>query len=121
VRNADLKGRRRSLGNEDLAARAKIVKLKLDEFQGGGFTLSPTSAFSASTAFSAITQPAAGYDSGVGMGEERAVVRKGMVRANNMIVARWRSSPCRRCAMGAQYPSETLRAMSSSQPRCWST
>src|SRR5476651_1337169 len=41
VRNADMKGLAQIASEmKDLAARAKIGKLKLDEFQGGGFTIS---------------------------------------------------------------------------------
>ena len=41
VRNADMKGLAQIASEmKDLAARAKAGKLKLDEFQGGGFTIS---------------------------------------------------------------------------------
>ncbi|MBV8168387.1 MAG: pyruvate dehydrogenase complex dihydrolipoamide acetyltransferase [Alphaproteobacteria bacterium] len=110
VRNADLKG----LGQiatemKDLAARAKVGKLKLDEFQGGGFTISNLGMFGINS-FAAIINPPQAMILAVGMGEERAVVRKGQVVARNMM-------SCTLAvdhrvvdgAMGAQYL-QTLRA-----------
>jgi len=85
VRNADMKG----LGQiatemKDLAARAKTGKLKLEEFQGGGFTISNLGMFGIQT-FSAIINPPQAMILAVGAGEERAVVRKGQVVARNMM------------------------------------
>ena len=110
VRNADMKG----LGQiatemKDLAARAKTGKLKLDEFQGGGFTISNLGMFGINN-FAAIINPPQAMILAVGMGEERAVVRKGQVVARNMM-------SCTLAvdhrvvdgAMGAQYL-QTLRA-----------
>jgi pyruvate dehydrogenase E2 component (dihydrolipoamide acetyltransferase) len=110
VRNADMKG----LGQiatemKDLAARAKIGKLKLEEFQGGGFTISNLGMFGIDS-FAAIINPPQAMILAVGKGEERAVVRKGQVVARNMM-------SCTLAvdhrvvdgAMGAQYL-QTLRA-----------
>jgi pyruvate dehydrogenase E2 component (dihydrolipoamide acetyltransferase) len=57
VRNADMKGVAQiSIEMKDLAARAKIGKLKLDEFQGGGFTISNLGMFGVKE-FAAIINP----------------------------------------------------------------
>jgi pyruvate dehydrogenase E2 component (dihydrolipoamide acetyltransferase) len=110
VRNADMKGLAQiALEMKDLAARAKIGKLKLDEFQGGGFTISNLGMFGINS-FSAIINPPQAMILAVGMGEERAVVRKGQVVVRNMM-------SCTLAvdhrvvdgAMGAQYL-QTLRA-----------
>jgi pyruvate dehydrogenase E2 component (dihydrolipoamide acetyltransferase) len=110
VRNADLKGLAQIAAEmKDLAARAKIGKLKLDEFQGGGFTISNLGMFGINS-FSAIINPPQAMILAVGMGEERAVARKGQVVVRNMM-------SCTLAvdhrvvdgAMGAQYL-QTLRA-----------
>jgi len=110
VRNADLKGLGQIASEmKDLAARAKIGKLKLDEFQGGGFTISNLGMFGINS-FSAIINPPQAMILAVGMGEERAVARKGQVVVRNMM-------SCTLAvdhrvvdgAMGAQYL-QTLRA-----------
>jgi pyruvate dehydrogenase E2 component (dihydrolipoamide acetyltransferase) len=110
VRNADLKGLAQIASEmKDLAARAKIGKLKLDEFQGGGFTISNLGMFGINS-FSAIINPPQAMILAVGMGEERAVARKGQVVVRNMM-------SCTLAvdhrvvdgAMGAQYL-QTLRA-----------
>ncbi len=85
VRNADMKG----LGQiatemKDLAARAKTGKLKLEEFQGGGFTISNLGMFGINS-FAAIINPPQAMILAVGVGEERAVVRKGQVVVRNMM------------------------------------
>lgn len=85
VRNADMKGLAQiATEMKDLAARAKIGKLKLEEFQGGGFTISNLGMFGIQT-FSAIINPPQAMILAVGAGEERAVVRKGHVVARNMM------------------------------------
>jgi pyruvate dehydrogenase E2 component (dihydrolipoamide acetyltransferase) len=85
VRNADLKGLAQIAAEmKDLAARAKTGKLKLDEFQGGGFTISNLGMFGINS-FAAIINPPQAMILAVGMGEERAVVRKGQVIARNMM------------------------------------
>jgi len=110
VRNADLKGVAQiSIEMKDLAARAKTGKLKLDEFQGGGFTISNLGMFGVKE-FAAIINPPQAMILAVGMGEERAVVRKGQMVVRNMM-------SCTLAvdhrvvdgAMGAQYL-QTLRA-----------
>ena len=110
VRNADLKGLAQIASEmKDLAARAKVGKLKLDEFQGGGFTISNLGMFGINS-FSAIINPPQAMILAVGMGEERVVVRKGQVVVRNMM-------SCTLAvdhrvvdgAMGAQYL-QTLRA-----------
>ena len=110
VRNADMKGLGQIASEmKDLAARAKVGKLKLDEFQGGGFTISNLGMFGINS-FSAIINPPQAMILAVGMGEERAVARKGQVVVRTMM-------SCTLAvdhrvvdgAMGAQYL-QTLRA-----------
>ena len=85
VRNADLKGLAQiATEMKDLAARAKTGKLKLEEFQGGGFTISNLGMFGINS-FAAIINPPQAMILAIGMGEERAVVRKGQVVARNMM------------------------------------
>jgi pyruvate dehydrogenase E2 component (dihydrolipoamide acetyltransferase) len=110
VRNADMKGLARiSEEMKDLAARAKVGKLKLEEFQGGGFTISNLGMFGVKD-FAAIINPPQAMILAVGVGEERVVVRKGQMVVRNMM-------NCTLAvdhrvvdgAMGAQYL-QTLRA-----------
>ncbi len=85
VRNADMKGLAQIASEmKDLAARAKIGKLKLDEFQGGGFTISNLGMFGINS-FAAIINPPQAMILAVGVGEERPVVRKGQVVVRNMM------------------------------------
>jgi len=85
VRNADMKGLAQIASEmKDLAARAKAGKLKLDEFQGGGFTISNLGMFGIDS-FAAIINPPQAMILAVGKGEERAVVRKGQVVVRNMM------------------------------------
>jgi pyruvate dehydrogenase E2 component (dihydrolipoamide acetyltransferase) len=85
VRNADMKGLAQIASEmKDLAARAKTGKLKLDEFQGGGFTISNLGMFGIDS-FAAIINPPQAMILAVGKGEERAVVRKGQVVVRNMM------------------------------------
>jgi pyruvate dehydrogenase E2 component (dihydrolipoyllysine-residue acetyltransferase) len=85
VRNADMKGLAQiATEMKDLAARAKTGKLKLDEFQGGGFTISNLGMFGIQN-FSAIINPPQAMILAVGVGEERAVVRKGQMVVRNMM------------------------------------
>jgi len=85
VRNADMKGVAQiSIEMKDLAARAKTGKLKLDEFQGGGFTISNLGMFGVKE-FAAIINPPQAMILAVGVGEERAVVRKGEMVVRNMM------------------------------------
>ena len=85
VRNADLKGMAQIASEmKDLAARAKVGKLKLEEFQGGGFTISNLGMFGVQH-FGAIINPPQAMILAVGAGEERAVARKGQVVVRNMM------------------------------------
>jgi pyruvate dehydrogenase E2 component (dihydrolipoamide acetyltransferase) len=85
VRNADMKGAAQiSVEMKDLAARAKLGKLKLEEFQGGGFTISNLGMFGI-THFSAIINPPQAMILAVGAGEERVVARKGQAVVRNMM------------------------------------
>src|SRR5262249_19340624 len=73
VRNAEMKGVAQiSIEMKDLAARAKEGKLKLNEFQGGGFTISNPGMFGIQN-FAAIINPPQAMILAVGMGEERVV------------------------------------------------
>ena len=77
IRNADRKGLSEiSLEMRELAGRAKLGKLKLDEFQGGGFSISNMGMFGV-TAFSAIINPPQAAILAVGAGAKRPVVKNG--------------------------------------------
>ena len=77
IRNADRKGLAEiSLEMRELAGRAKLGKLKLEEFQGGGFSISNMGMFGV-TAFSAIINPPQAAILAVGAGAKRAVVKGG--------------------------------------------
>jgi pyruvate dehydrogenase E2 component (dihydrolipoamide acetyltransferase) len=85
VRNADMKGAARiATEMKDLAARAKSGKLKLEEFQGGGFTISNLGMFGV-THFAAIINPPQAMILAVGAGEERVVARKGQAVVRTMM------------------------------------
>ncbi|MFI5033528.1 MAG: pyruvate dehydrogenase complex dihydrolipoamide acetyltransferase [Reyranellales bacterium] len=85
VRNADLKGVAQiSIEMKDLAGRAKTGKLKLEEFQGGGFTISNLGMFGVQH-FGAIINPPQAMILAVGAGEERVVARKGEMVIRNMM------------------------------------
>ncbi|MCW8085410.1 pyruvate dehydrogenase complex dihydrolipoamide acetyltransferase [Sabulicella glaciei] len=77
VRQADRKGLS-AISNEmkDLAARAKSGKLKPDEFQGGGFSISNMGMYGVSHFAAIINPPQAGILA-VGAGEQRPVVKDG--------------------------------------------
>ena len=77
VRQADRKSLA-VISNEmkELAGRAKAGKLKLDEFQGGGFSISNLGMYGIRE-FSAVINPPQGAILAVGAGEPRAVVRDG--------------------------------------------
>jgi pyruvate dehydrogenase E2 component (dihydrolipoamide acetyltransferase) len=79
IRKADQKGLS-TISNEmkDLAARAKTGKLKPEEFQGGGFSISNLGMFGVKS-FSAIINPPQGGILAVGAGEPRPVVKDGAV------------------------------------------
>jgi pyruvate dehydrogenase E2 component (dihydrolipoamide acetyltransferase) len=85
VRNADMKGLAQIAAEmKDLAARARTGKLKLEEFQGGGFTISNLGMFGVKD-FAAIINPPQAMILAVGAGEERVVVRKGEMVVRNMM------------------------------------
>ena len=77
VKGADRKGLS-TISNEmkDLAARAKSGKLKPEEFQGGGFSISNMGMYGVSHFAAIINPPQAGILA-VGAGEPRAVVKNG--------------------------------------------
>ncbi len=77
IRRADQKGLA-AISNEmkDLAARAKSGKLKPEEFQGGGFSISNMGMYGVS-AFSAIINPPQGGILAVAAGQQRPVVKDG--------------------------------------------
>jgi pyruvate dehydrogenase E2 component (dihydrolipoamide acetyltransferase) len=77
VKNADRKGLA-TIANEtkDLAARAREGKLKLEEFQGGTFSISNLGMFGVRD-FAAVINPPHGGILAVGAGEQRPVVKNG--------------------------------------------
>ena len=77
IRKADVKGLA-TISNEmkDLAARAKAGKLKPEEFQGGGFSISNMGMYGVRD-FSAIINPPQAGILAVAAGEQRPVVRDG--------------------------------------------
>jgi pyruvate dehydrogenase E2 component (dihydrolipoamide acetyltransferase) len=79
IRHADVKGLA-AISNEmkDLAARAKAGKLKPEEFQGGGFSISNMGMFGVST-FAAIINPPQAAILAVAAGQQRPVVKDGQL------------------------------------------
>ena len=77
IRKADMKGLS-AISNEmkDLAARAKANKLKPEEFQGGGFSISNMGMYGVRD-FSAIINPPQAGILAVAAGEQRPVVKGG--------------------------------------------
>ncbi len=77
VKQADRKGLA-TIANEakDLAARARAGKLKLEEFQGGTFSISNLGMFGVRE-FAAVINPPQGGILAVGAGEKRPVVKDG--------------------------------------------
>jgi pyruvate dehydrogenase E2 component (dihydrolipoamide acetyltransferase) len=69
---------------KDLAARAKAGKLKPEEFQGGGFSISNLGMFGINN-FAAVINPPQGAILAVGAGEQRAVVRDGALTVATMM------------------------------------
>lgn len=79
VKNADQKPLAQiSAEMKDLAARAKDGKLRPEEFQGGGFTVSNLGMFGIKE-FAAIINPPQSCILAVGAGEQRAVVKNGQL------------------------------------------
>ena len=64
---------------KDLAARARAGKLKLEEFQGGTFSISNLGMFGIKD-FTAVINPPQGGILAVGAGEQRPVVKNGAAR-----------------------------------------
>jgi pyruvate dehydrogenase E2 component (dihydrolipoamide acetyltransferase) len=77
IRKADQKGLS-TISNEmkDLAARAKSGKLKPEEFQGGGFSISNMGMYGVSNFAAIINPPQAGILA-VSAGQQRPVVKDG--------------------------------------------
>jgi pyruvate dehydrogenase E2 component (dihydrolipoamide acetyltransferase) len=79
IRRADQKGLSTiSAEMKDLASRAKAGKLKPEEFQGGGFSISNLGMFGIKD-FLAVINPPQSCILAVGAGEQRPVVRDGAV------------------------------------------
>ena len=77
VKNADIKGLAAiSTEMKDLAARAKSGKLKPEEFQGGGFSISNMGMYGVRDFAAIINPPQAGILA-VSAGEQRPVVKNG--------------------------------------------
>ncbi len=77
IRKADQKGLATiSAEMKDLAARAKEGKLKPEEFQGGGFSISNLGMFGIKD-FAAVINPPQACILAVGAGEQRPVVKNG--------------------------------------------
>ena len=85
VRNADQKTIVQISGEmKELAKKARDGKLKPEEFQGGGFSISNLGMYGIKN-FAAIVNPPQGCILAVGAGEERVVVRKGKTAVRNMM------------------------------------
>ena len=79
IRRADQKGLTAiSVEMKDLAARAKAGKLKPEEFQGGGFSISNMGMYGVSNFSAIINPPQAGILS-VAAGQQRPVVKDGVL------------------------------------------
>ena len=79
IRNADQKGLAQiSAEMKDLATRAKANKLKLEEFQGGTFSISNLGMFGVSE-FTAVINPPQSCILAVAAGVQQPVVRNGAV------------------------------------------
>jgi pyruvate dehydrogenase E2 component (dihydrolipoamide acetyltransferase) len=77
IRGADLKGLRQiAAETKDLAARARTGKLKLEEFQGGTFSISNLGMYGIRE-FAAVINPPHGCILAVGAGAPRPVVKNG--------------------------------------------
>jgi pyruvate dehydrogenase E2 component (dihydrolipoamide acetyltransferase) len=77
IRGADLKGLQQiAAETKDLAARARTGKLKLEEFQGGTFSISNLGMFGIKE-FAAVINPPQGCILAVGEGAPRPVVKNG--------------------------------------------
>ncbi len=86
IKNADHKGLA-TIANEmkDLAARAKAAKLKLEEFQGGTFSISNLGMYGIKD-FNAVINPPQGVILAVGAGEQRAIVKNGALAIATVMI-----------------------------------
>jgi pyruvate dehydrogenase E2 component (dihydrolipoamide acetyltransferase) len=85
IRQADTKGLVDiSKEMKDLGIRAREGKLKPQEFQGGTFSLSNLGMYGVKE-FAAIINPPQGCILAVGMGEERPVVKNGLITSATMM------------------------------------
>ena len=85
IRRADQKGLATiSSEMKDLAARAKTGKLKPEEFQGGGFSISNMGMFGVKQ-FNAIINPPQAGILAVSAGEQRPVVKNGALAIANVM------------------------------------
>jgi len=85
VRKADQKGLATiSAEMKDLASRARDGKLKPEEFQGGGFTISNLGMYGIKD-FSAVINPPQACILAVGAGEQRPVVKNGALAIATMM------------------------------------
>jgi pyruvate dehydrogenase E2 component (dihydrolipoamide acetyltransferase) len=79
IRGADLKGLQQiAAETKDLAARARAGKLKLEEFQGGTFSISNLGMYGIRE-FAAVINPPQGCILAVGAGAPRPVVKNGQL------------------------------------------
>jgi pyruvate dehydrogenase E2 component (dihydrolipoamide acetyltransferase) len=79
IRGADLKGLQQiAAETKDLAARARAGKLKLEEFQGGTFSISNLGMYGIRE-FAAVINPPQGCILAVGAGAPRPVVKDGQL------------------------------------------
>jgi pyruvate dehydrogenase E2 component (dihydrolipoamide acetyltransferase) len=85
VRNADQKSLAQiSTEMKDLASRARANKLKPEEFQGGGFSISNLGMYGVKT-FQAIINPPQACILAVGAGEPKLVMKHGQVQTINVM------------------------------------
>jgi len=85
IRDADTKGLATiSTEMKDLAARARDGKLKPEEFQGGGFSISNLGMFGIRE-FAAIINPPQSCILAVGQGEQRPIVKDGALTIATMM------------------------------------
>ncbi|HXP06325.1 MAG TPA: dihydrolipoamide acetyltransferase family protein, partial [Stellaceae bacterium] len=79
IRGADLKGLQQiAAESKDLAARARAGKLKLEEFQGGTFSISNLGMYGIRE-FAAVINPPQGCILAIGAGAPRPVVKDGQL------------------------------------------
>ena len=112
IRKVDQKGLA-AISNEmrDLTARAKVGKLRPEEFQGGGFSISNMGMYGVSN-FTAIINPPQSAILAVAAGIQRAVVKEGQLAVATMMTA---TLSCDHRAidgaLGAEWVAEFKRVM----------